>query len=103
MDTFLDGPQGKLSGGVHLLYAGEKVKPEDAHPTPDLGESERTAEFQVIALMALVRMKLTSYRRKDQVHLLDLIGVGLVDTTCPARFAAPLGQRLQELIDNPNG
>src|ERR1700684_420857 len=24
VDTFIDGPQGKPSGGVHLLYAGEK-------------------------------------------------------------------------------
>src|SRR5437660_11474882 len=25
VDVFVDGPQGKPSGGVHLLYAGEKV------------------------------------------------------------------------------
>src|ERR1700687_5423745 len=45
VDTFIDGPQGKPSGGVHLLYAGEKVRPTDEHPVPDLGESERAAEF----------------------------------------------------------
>src|SRR6266516_422892 len=27
VDVFLDGPQGKPSGGVHILFAGEKVKP----------------------------------------------------------------------------
>jgi hypothetical protein len=48
-------------------------------------------------------MKLVAYRRKDQVHLLDLIGVGLVDATWPARLPPPLGERLQELLDNPNG
>ena len=26
IDTFIDGPQGKPSGGIHLLYAGEKVR-----------------------------------------------------------------------------
>jgi hypothetical protein len=70
---------------------------------PDIDESERAAEFQVATLEALVRMKLTAYRRIDQVHLLDLIGVGLLDATWPARFPAPLGARLQELLDDPNG
>ncbi len=103
VDMFIDGPQGKPSGGVHILFAGEKVRPHDEHACPDLGESERAAEFQVMTLDALVRMKLTAYRRKDQVHLLDMIGVGLIDATWPSRFPPPLGDRLQQLLDDPNG
>jgi hypothetical protein len=103
IDTFIDGPQGKPSGGVHLLYAGEKVRRDDEYTLPDIDESERAALFQVANLEALVRMKLTAYRRKDQVHLLDLIGVGLLDATWPARLPAPLGARLQQLLDDPNG
>ncbi|HEX3869970.1 MAG TPA: hypothetical protein VHV77_06020, partial [Pirellulales bacterium] len=60
-------------------------------------------EFQVMTLEALVRMKLIAYRRRDQVHLLDMIHVGLIDVTWPARFPAPLGARLQQLLDDPNG
>ena len=30
-------------------------------------------------------------------------GVGLIDATWPARFPPPLGDRLQELLDDPNG
>jgi hypothetical protein len=103
VDMFIDGPQGKPSGGVHILFAGEKVRPNDEHASPDLDESERAAEFQVAKLEALVRMKLMANRRKDQVHLLDLIGVGLIDATWPARFPPPLGERLQQLLDDPNG
>lgn len=103
VDMFIDGPQGRPSEAVHLLYAGEKVKPEYEHPSPDLDESERAAEFQVTTLPALVRMKLVSWRRKDQVHLLDLIGVGLIDATWPARYPPSLAARLQELLDDPNG
>src|SRR5205814_1458041 len=47
VDTFVDGPQGRPSGGIHILFAGEKVRPEYEHPSPDLDESERAAEFQV--------------------------------------------------------
>src|SRR5271155_438885 len=61
VDVFIDGPQGKSSAGVHLLFAGEKVKREDEHPCPDLDESERAAEFQVVTLLSLVRMKLMSW------------------------------------------
>ena len=60
VNVFIDGPQGKPSGGVHLLFAGERVRRLDACPSPDLHESERAAEFQVVTLDALVRMKLTS-------------------------------------------
>ena len=103
VDAFIDGPQGKPSAGVHLLFASEKVKPTDEHPLPELEDSERGAEFQVISLEGIVRMKLISHRLKDRVHLLDMIGVGLLDATWPVRFPPPLDARLQELLDNPNG
>jgi hypothetical protein len=48
-------------------------------------------------------MKITSYRFKDRVHLLDMIGVGLIDESWPARFPAELAARLQALLDNPDG
>jgi hypothetical protein len=48
-------------------------------------------------------MKLNSFRRKDQVHLLDLIQTGLVDETWPSRFPDDLGTRLQSLLDDPDG
>ena len=102
IDLFIDGPQGKPSGGVHLLYAGEKVRADDEHPSPELDESERAAEFQVVALAALVRMKLLAWRLKDRVHLLDMIQVGLIDAAWPARLPPPLADRLQQLLDNPN-
>jgi len=103
IDTFIDGPQGKPSGGIHVLFAGEKVRRDDEHTLPDLDESERAVEFQVVALEALVRMKLTAWRDRDRTHLRDMIGVGLLDATWPARLPPPLGARLQQLLDDPNG
>jgi Uncharacterised nucleotidyltransferase len=103
VDLFTDGPQTKPSAGIHLLFAGEKVRIDHELPSPDLDESERAAEFQVVTLMALVRMKLLSWRLKDRVHLLDLIHVGQIDSTWPARLPPPLAGRLQQLLDNPDG
>jgi hypothetical protein len=103
VDVFLDGPQGKPSGGLHMLFAGEKVRSDDEHAAPALEDSERAAEFQVVSLPALVRMKLIAWRDKDRTHLRDMIGVGLINKSWPARFPPPLDQRLQQLLDDPNG
>jgi hypothetical protein len=57
----------------------------------------------VLDLDALVRMKLTSFRLKDRVHILDLIEVGLVDESWLPRVPDELRSRLQELLDNLDG
>ena len=103
VDTFIDGPDGKPSQAVHLVFAGKRVKPHDEHATPDVDASARTAEFQVAGLEALVRLELIAYRSKHKMHVRDLIDIGLIDATWPARFPPPLGERLQQLLDDPNG
>ena len=72
-------------------------------PTPDVSESEATETFRLLSLDALVRMKLTSFRDKDRVHLRDLMDVGLVDASWLEKIPATLRPRLQELLDNPEG
>jgi Uncharacterised nucleotidyltransferase len=103
VDMFLDGPKARPSEAVHMLFAGEKVRQDDATPTPDIAESEAAAEFQVVALAALVRMKLNAWRDKDRTHLRDMIDVGLLDETWPARLPVELAPRLQQLLDTPGG
>ena len=100
---FLDEPGGKFRDAVYILIAGRKVRPEYHSAAPDVSESERGEEFQVISLPSLVEMKLNSFRRKDQTHLMDMLEIGLIDSTWPSRFSPLLAARLQELIDDPNG
>lgn len=100
---FVERPDGKPSEGVRLLFAGEKVKPLDPVPAPEMAESERGATFQVLALEALVRMKLVAFRLKDQVHLQDLGRIGLIDATWPDRFPEELAERLRQILANPDG
>lgn len=103
VDMFLDGASARPRDAVHLIFAKEKVRAEDVLAAPDLTESEPAAEFQVVSLPALVRMKLDSNRLKDRVHILDLIGVGLVDASWLPGLPTMLAERLQQLLDNPNG
>ncbi len=103
VDMFLDGPQGKARDAVHVIFSGEKVRPEYILPVPDVAESERAKTFQVLSLEALVRMKLTSFRDKDRTHLRDMIGVGLIDQSWTQHFPPELAARLQEILDTPEG
>ena len=44
-------------------------------------------------------MKLTSFRLKDKVHLLDLLDVGLIDASWRDRLPPELAARLNEVIE----
>jgi hypothetical protein len=103
VDMFLDGPEGRPTSAVHLLFAGEPVRINDPAIAPDITDSERGPEFRVLSLQAVVRMKLTAFRDKDRTHLRDLIGVGLIDQSWTSRLPSELAVRLQQLLDNPNG
>ena len=64
----------------------------------EVPESEAGPDFPVPTLDALVRMKLTSFRLKDKVHLMDLLEVGLIDDGWCVRLPPVLATRLLELI-----
>ena len=100
VNLFLDGPKGSVRSAIHIVFAREKVRPDYLLPAPDVTESEAGPEFTVAALGALVRMKLTSFRLKDKVHLLDLLDVGLIDESWCDRFPPKLGGGLRELIES---
>ena len=101
LHMFLDGPNAKARDAVHVLFAGEKVRPSDILPAPEIIESEPMDSQNVLTLEALVRMKLNVFRDKDRMHLRDMLDVELIDQSWTARFQPELAARLQELIDNP--
>lgn len=89
MDMFLAGQQANARDVVHVVFASEKVRPDYPLPAPDVSESEDAGTFQLLSLDALVRMKLTSFRDRDRVHVRDLMGVGLVDERLARSRAGP--------------
>ncbi len=99
IDMFMDGPKNKVEDAVHLLFAEEKVRPTDLAPTPSVEESIPGNGYQVLSLGALVRMKLTSFRLKDQTHLDDMLRVGLIDASLKERLPAELVERYQKILD----
>lgn len=102
-DLFLDGPGAKARDALHVIFAGEKVRPEYVSPAPDVTETEQAESFRIVNLEALVRMKLTSFRDKDRTHLRDMLDVGLIDESWGSKYPPELAVRLQELVETPEG
>ena len=86
-----------------MIFAGEKVREDHLLPASEVSESILIDGHTIVQLESLVRMKLNSFRRKDQMHLIDMLDVELIDETWPSRFPIELAERLQLLIDNPEG
>lgn len=100
---FVDGPNGSPRDAIHLLFAAEKVRESYPLPTAEVTECVPADDYAIVTLEALVRMKLNSFRRKDQIHLLDMLSLGLIDDSWLPRLAPEHAARLQQLIDDPEG
>jgi Uncharacterised nucleotidyltransferase len=100
---FRDGADGKPSEAIHLLFAGEKTRPDHPLPAPEIQTIEDRANFRVIILDSLIVMKLLSNRDKDRTHIRDLIGVGLIDSSWLPKLPPTLAERLKQILDTPDG
>jgi hypothetical protein len=97
IDMLLDPDKPSARSAVHLIFTGEKVRPTDLEAIPS-SDPVQTADGIFIAPVAdLVRMKLTSFRLKDKVHIQDLDSVGLITPEIEAGLSEALRARLQEV------
>jgi hypothetical protein len=84
----VDTAQPKARSAVHLVF----------EPVPDFSPPVQTAEGLLIASVAdLVRMKLTSFREKDRVHVRDMDSVGLITPEIEAQLSDLFRQRLAQV------
>ncbi len=102
LDMFVEHPDASARDAVHVILVGT-IEREGDEPNPDIEPNARTNEFQTIALETLVRMKLNAFRRKDQVHLQDMISLGMIDALWLDKYPSQLRQRLEELLNDPDG
>lgn len=96
---FLDRKDPNPRHAVHLVWAGQKVRPNHDHPAPTIDQRQvLAADVHVVSLAGLVLMKLISYRDQDRVHLRDMIEVGLVGRDLLQDLPGELAARLDELL-----
>jgi hypothetical protein len=96
---FLERTDPNPRHGVDLIWAGEKVKADNALPAPVVGESTELEPGKFVVLLPqLIQMKLMANRDQDRVHLRDMIDVGLVDRDMVTGLPAELAGRLDSLL-----
>jgi len=101
LDMFVEHPDASARDAVRVLLCGRVER--TGEPNPDIEPAAKPGNFRTVELETLVRMKLNEFRRKHQVHLLDMISLGMIDHSWLSRYPETLSQRLKTLLDDPDG
>jgi hypothetical protein len=97
LDMLVQTGEASARRAVHLILTGEKVRPHYPEPAPEFGPYRVLHGLRLVPLADLVRMKLTSFRAKDEAHLKDLDDAGLITPDIEAGLSTVLQQRLTQL------
>jgi hypothetical protein len=98
VDMLVDAGEPAARSAVHIVFAHEKVRPEEIEAVPGISKPERSSRGYWIAPVAdLVRMKLTGFRLKDKVHIQDLDAARLITAEIEASLPEALRARLAEV------
>jgi hypothetical protein len=97
IDMIVDAEAPSARRAVHLVFSGEKVRTDYLESTPPIEPGIRLRDAWIAPVADLVRMKLTSYRLKDRVHIQDLDEVGLITPEIEAGLSDELRKRLAEV------
>ena len=84
---------------IHIVFSGEKVMDHYPEATPDV-EPVRTTKLHGIRIApvdSLIRMKLSSFRLQDQMHLKDLDEAGVITPDIVASLSQIHRQRLEQV------
>ncbi|MBM3753877.1 MAG: nucleotidyltransferase family protein [Acidobacteria bacterium] len=102
LDMLLYGETSSPRNAVHLWYSGEKVKSSQVEAHPNLHPVRvglHGQEFWVIPVADLLRMKLSSFRDKDRVHVRGMDAAGLITSDVERSLGDELGARLVHVRD----
>jgi hypothetical protein len=97
VDMFTVAESPTARSAVNIIFLNEKVRPEYLEPVPASEPVYGRGRILIAPVSDLIRMKLTSFRLKDKVHIQDLDGVGLITPEIEAALPEPLRQRLAEV------
>lgn len=98
VDMLVDARAPSARSAVHLVFIREKVRSHYPEPVPDFSRPPVIEQGVLLAPVAdLVRMKLTSLRPRDKMHLIDLDSVGLITPEIEAELPDVLRERLAQV------
>ena len=94
------GETSSARNAVHLLFSGEKVRPNQATPNPPIQPEKKNllgADVFIIPVADLVRMKLSAYRDQDRIHIRSMDAAGLITSEVERALPEDLKTRLQHI------
>lgn len=94
VDMLVEAEKPSVRRAVHMVFAGEKVRADYAEPVPPIGACNTVRGIRIVPLADLVRMKLTSFRSRDETQLKDLDDVGLITAEIENGLSPFLRERL---------
>ena len=100
VDMLLYGSTDSAKNAVHLLFTGEKVRPNQVTQNPPIAPQRKSIhgeEVLVIPVADLVTMKLSSYCDKDRVHIRSMDAAGLITPEIQGKVIPELLARLQHI------
>ena len=100
IDMLIYGDTVSARNAVHLVFSGEKVRPNYPAPTPPINPERKSIlgkDVMVIPVSDLVRMKLTSNRDKDRVHVRSMDAASLITGEIEKSLTPELLSRLAHI------
>ncbi len=82
---------------VHMIFTGEKVMDQYPEATPDMWPTRILHGIRLVPAEALIHMKLSSFRLKDQMHLKDLDEAGVITADIVGRLGPVHRDRLDQV------
>ncbi len=100
VDMLVYGETDSARNAVHLVFSGEKVRPHYDSPTPAINPVPKMIlgqDVMVIPVVDLLKMKLTSNRDKDRVHIRAMDAAGLLTAAVERELTGNQQARLQQI------
>jgi hypothetical protein len=97
VDMLVNAKEPRAVTGVHMIFVREKVRSEYLEAVPGFSQPTRLRGLMLAPVADLLRLKLTSFRMKDRVHVQDMDSVGLITPEIEASLPDVLRARLAEV------
>jgi NADPH:quinone reductase-like Zn-dependent oxidoreductase len=96
------GDTDSARNAVQLVFAGERVRSQQATPNPALNPQQVQVQgrtIQIIPIADLVRTRFSAFRDKDRVHVRGMDAAGLITAEVEDTLTPELLGRLQTVRD----
>lgn len=96
-DMLVQAGQPSARRAVHMIFSGEKVREEYSEAAPEIGAYRVLQGVRLVPVEDLIRMKLTSFRLKDEMHVKDMDEAGVITQEIEVKLSPVQRERLRQV------